>query len=287
MPETNTSDKKTLSSPEQLDQLMSVTSPIGWVGLLVTFALLVTVTVWGFYGEIPLQADGPGILLHPGGLRTVAAMSPGRIVDLLVKVGDTVEKGQVVARVQSMATYPATAIVELTSPFAGGVTQMIARPGLVVQPGDAVLTLGPLVSNLEAVLYLPLDKGKKVAIGQAVQVTVSTVEREQYGYILGIVKTASSYATSTQIMQETLGNPDLVRAFTHGDSFQTAPVEIRVRLFRDLQTPSGYHWSSQNGPPFAITPGTPCTASIATGSERPVDLVVPFLLKRFGAEPQE
>lgn len=287
MPSDSKPDKKTLASPEQLDQLMTVTSPLGWLGLLVSVALIVTVTVWGFYGQIPLQVDGPGILLHPGGLRTVAAMTAGRVVDVLVKVGDQVEQGQVVARVQSLTQYPYTATTVLTSPLAGTVTQVGSKVGSVVAVGDTIFTLGPTSERLEAVLYLPIDKGKKVTVGQDVQVTVSTVDRQQFGYILGTVKSASVYASSAREMQEALGNEELVRLFTSGGSYQSAPIEVRVRLQRDLATPSSYHWSSKSGPPFKLTPGTVCTASIATGDERPVDLVVPFLLKRFGAEPQQ
>lgn len=287
MPTDSASAKKTLSSPEQLDQLMTITSPLGWLGLLVTGALIACAVIWGFFGEIPLQVEGPGILLHPGGLRTVAAMAPGRVTDVLVKVGDVVEQGQVVARVQSLTQYPVTATTELTSPLAGTVTQIATKRGSVVAVGDTVLTLGPLLERLEAVLYLPLDKGKKVIMGQDVQVTVSTVDRQQFGYIYGVVKSASTYATSTREMQEALGNEELVRLFTSGGSYQSAPIEVRVRLQRDLSTPSGYRWSSKTGPPFRVTPGTVCTASIATGNERPVDLVVPFLLKRFGAEPRQ
>ena len=53
-----------LSSPEQLDQLMQVTSPKGWIALLSICGLLAVVVVWGFVGTIPTTASGDGILIR-------------------------------------------------------------------------------------------------------------------------------------------------------------------------------------------------------------------------------
>ena len=69
-------------------------------------------------------------------------------------------------------------------------------------------------------------------------------------------------------MKEVLGNDDLVRLFLGGaDPYQVAPIEIRTRLHRDLTRVSGYHWSSEKGPPFHITAGTVCSAEIVTGTD--------------------
>ncbi len=41
-----------LSSPEQLDQLMQVTTPKGWLALIALAGLLVTAVILGFVGSI-------------------------------------------------------------------------------------------------------------------------------------------------------------------------------------------------------------------------------------------
>jgi HlyD family secretion protein len=87
-----------LASPEQLDQLMQVTTPKGWVALLALGGLLVTGLVWGFIGSIPDGVSGPGILVQSGGVLEVVPVSSGRVVDVSVRVGDLVSEGQVVAR---------------------------------------------------------------------------------------------------------------------------------------------------------------------------------------------
>ncbi|HLM66603.1 MAG TPA: hypothetical protein VK358_03705, partial [Longimicrobium sp.] len=53
-----------LSSPEQLDQLMQVTTPRGWLLLVGVGALLATALVWGLLGSVPERIAGQGILIR-------------------------------------------------------------------------------------------------------------------------------------------------------------------------------------------------------------------------------
>ncbi len=89
-----------LSSPEQLDQLMQVTSPRGWLALWAMVALAGAALLWGVFGSIPTEAIGEGILIRRGGVSDLVATGTGQVEQVLVTVGDEVKKGQVVARVR-------------------------------------------------------------------------------------------------------------------------------------------------------------------------------------------
>ncbi|HVG09671.1 MAG TPA: NHLP bacteriocin system secretion protein [Thermoanaerobaculia bacterium] len=89
-----------LSSPEQLDQLMQVTSPRGWLALGALGALLLAALGWAVLGSIPTDATGEGILLRQGGVSSLVAAEAGQVEELLVSVGDVIQKGQVVAHVR-------------------------------------------------------------------------------------------------------------------------------------------------------------------------------------------
>ena len=89
-----------LSSPEQLDQLMQVTDPKGWLALGAMGALLLTSLAWGIFGSIPTEASGEGILLRQGGVSSLVAAENGQVEEILVSVGDVIQKGQVVARIR-------------------------------------------------------------------------------------------------------------------------------------------------------------------------------------------
>ena len=89
-----------LSSPEQLDQMVQVTDPKGWLALAGIGALLLAAIGWGVFGSIPTTSQGDGILLRQGGISDLVSNAAGQVQEVLVSVGDVIEKGQPVARIQ-------------------------------------------------------------------------------------------------------------------------------------------------------------------------------------------
>ena len=87
-----------LSSPEQLDVMMQVTSPTGWIALGGSALILLFVVVWSVVGEIGIRVDGQGILIRGASVLDVTSAAEGRLTDVLVKPGDTVKEGQPLAR---------------------------------------------------------------------------------------------------------------------------------------------------------------------------------------------
>lgn len=87
------------TSPEQLDQLIRVVTRPSWIIACTFYAIIFIALLWSIFGSIPTKAEGIGILLAGGGdiYNAVAPDGPSQISALLVKPGDHVEKGQVVA----------------------------------------------------------------------------------------------------------------------------------------------------------------------------------------------
>lgn len=90
---------QTLTSPEQLDQLIQVVTPRAWLIANTLYVILFCLIIWSFFGSIPTQADSYGILLAGGGdiFNAVAPDGPSRVERFLVKPGDKVEKNQLIA----------------------------------------------------------------------------------------------------------------------------------------------------------------------------------------------
>ena len=89
-----------LSSPEQLDLLMQVTSPKSWIALAGLGLLLTAAIVWGFYGTVPTKVIAQGVLIRPGGVFDVFSSGTGPLREVVVREGEMVTRGQVVARIE-------------------------------------------------------------------------------------------------------------------------------------------------------------------------------------------
>jgi HlyD family secretion protein len=82
-----------LSSPEQLDQLVPLTSPIGWTAVIAIAAILAAAVGWSIFGSLPTAVPGSGILVSRGG-HVFDAMSPvsGTLITV-ADLGTAVKKG--------------------------------------------------------------------------------------------------------------------------------------------------------------------------------------------------
>lgn len=92
-----------LSSPEELDQLITVTKPRGWIALLGIGCILITILIWGVLGNIATQVEGAGLLTTSGGVISVTHPITGQITDVSVMSGDYVRQGDVIARIEQSA----------------------------------------------------------------------------------------------------------------------------------------------------------------------------------------
>jgi hypothetical protein len=88
-----------LSTPEQLDQLVRVTTPASWLALAALGCAIAAAAFWGFYGRIPLKVEGHGVIIRRGGTFNIVATNAGRIVELNIPADHVIGRGMVIARV--------------------------------------------------------------------------------------------------------------------------------------------------------------------------------------------
>jgi multidrug resistance efflux pump len=256
-----------LSSPEQLDELMQVTTPRAWLALVALLGLIITVLAWSFSDTIPTQVLGRGILLRGDHVVRITVPASGLVRSVDVRPGDLIERDQVVAQLD-------TGDGELTvvrSPAAGQVIEVGVTPGGRVESGSSIVLLEDQARPLQAVVYMPAATGANVRPGMEVQISPVNLQREQYGFINGQVRSITHFPVTPQAMLAVLGNEQLVGEFLSGG----APMEVRIELRPNTATPSGYSWSSSRGPPFALNSGTICEAAITLSEKPPIAFVLP------------
>lgn len=167
----------------------------------------------------------------------------------------------------------------IISPYEGIVVGIAAEEGTRVTADQTLLSLS--VGNagnsyLEVVLYFPANKAKRIKQGMIMQVAPGTVKQDKYGYALGMVTYVATYPATSGEMQQVLNNDEMVAGIEKVGSV----LEVRAALIPDPTTPSGFAWTSSNGPPVAIQAGTTCIAQAVIERDPPITLVIP-MLKRF------
>jgi HlyD family secretion protein len=402
-----------LSSPEQLDQILRVTDPRTWVGLIAIFLLLLTTIFWGFKGSITTTASGQGVVVRTGGVLNVVSRGGGLIVDLKVKSGQRIKADQVIATIaqpvlaqrikfmrealaealrdrehalqlhlnssrlqlealQRQRTNAELQIEELTeqakfaaeqtvadeqlvakglitkqqaitskqklvgiqdqiaglraqlkqidaqkftiesapqqddvqmreriansqrelaaaekelstaenvvSPYDGEVLELRTSVGSTVGVGEPILSIQPDAQDLELIAYLPSAQAKDTRLGMEVQISPSTIKREEYGFMRGEVEYVADYPATPAALMRNFANETLARTLTATG----AMTEVRVSLKHDPKTPSGFRWSTSRGPNIVLTSGTICTVQIVTKRQKPITLLLPYMKEKLG-----
>jgi len=159
------------------------------------------------------------------------------------------------------------------TPYGGEVLDLQVYPGSSVSVGQPIISVQPDHEKFLLVAYVSSLHAKDIKIGMAVQVSPSNIEREEFGFMLGNVVYVADYPATIAALMRNFENEPLAKALS-----ASGPVtEIQVELMRDSGTISGFKWSSSQGPPIALSPGTLCTAQVITRRQKPVSLVFPYI----------
>jgi multidrug efflux pump subunit AcrA (membrane-fusion protein) len=260
-----------LARPDQLDKLLYVTSPRGWIALAGLFLIVVSAVVWGIFGTIPRLLPASGILVRENGVSVVAAESDGQVAQVYVRVGETVTKGQRLALFRTADGREQVIVSNLT----GNVLEALSVSDATVKSGTTLVSLEATDQPLQAILLVPVSAGKSLKTGMRVQVSPTSVSTQEHGYMLGTIRQISPLPASQTSLQAEFKNPVLAQMLLQAAG---PGLQVWVTLETEPNAPAGwYKWSSGSPPPVVLSTGTLCQAQIVVEQQRPISLVLPVL----------
>ena len=183
-----------LTTVDDLDELMHVTTPRSWLALLALVSVLAVALIWGLFVIIPTTVSGRG-----------------------------------------------------------------------------ALTAGTNQMDLTATVYVSPDDGRQIQPGMPVKLALSSVNKQQGGLLLGTVATVDELPSNQERMQRVLGNDMYVQTLATAGQL----IPVTVQLISDGSTPSGYKWSSAQGPATTLREGMVCEGTITVDEQRAIQLVLP------------
>lgn len=258
-----------LQSPEEIDLPVRFARPQGLLVLTVTVIVMIAASVWSVTGTVSSALGAPGILTHAQGSYVLQSPVAGQVIDVLAEEGAQVPAGTPLLKVR---TAQGSTVVRTI--VAGRLTTLVATIGSVINTGTDVAAVERVAhagDPLMAVLYVPADSSSTVPVGAAVDLTVQSVPRQQYGVLRGRVKAVGRTAETRQRITGFLGNSQLGEQFSQ----RGQPVRVLVQLDRSSRTESGYAWSSSEGPPYAVDSMTLVSGAIHLAEQHPIDWLLP------------
>jgi len=299
----STEKKNRIRSSEFSGQPVDVTTNISWVLVIAVTVLVSGFLYWGFFGTVDVQLKARGILVSSGGFSKIYSTGEGRVYDISVKQGDHVRKGDIIARIDRPDIVNEILLLEqkasdmaegtekrelekqlealkerlrqesyVVSSESGNAVEVLVQKGQFIEKGQELVKVertGETVKDLVAVLYYPVDEGKRIKSGMACRLVPSTINKEQYGFLLGTVVSVSEYPLTEKAIADFTGSTEFGELFA-----QRVVLEVLVDLIPSEKTASGYTWSSPDGPPVEIESGTVCDGLTIVDSVSPASLIL-------------
>ena len=89
-----------MSSPDQLDKLIVVTSPAFWLALIGGAIIIVVALIWSIFGRLPVKMEAVGIYVPSNGAYSLATDTGGIVSEVNVEVGQQVKEGDILVKLQ-------------------------------------------------------------------------------------------------------------------------------------------------------------------------------------------
>lgn len=253
-----------ISSPEQLDKVLVISSPLSWLVLVGITLMIAAAVVWSVLGTIPITVTVQGMIVPAVSTNAVYADSTGTVTEVLVRPGDAIQPDKPVLQYKKADGTTA----ELVSDQTGVVSDVLVEPGAVLMTGGDVLRLSPMtLTGQAAVCYVPLTQAQKLSKDMRVYVYLNAADSQSSGHMEARIVNIDTHAASATGMGYVVGTENNVAAAF----MQNGPVvAVTCELIADPSSQNGYRWSNERGERLAVTNGSLITAKVITEEVAPI-----------------
>ena len=162
---------------------------------------------------------------------------------------------------------------DVYSDYDGIIDEVMVDVGSMIAAGTPICSVRITQDreDLTGLLYIPLDKGKRVEPGMTIQLAPNGADISQTGSLIGVVRSVSQYPITINGIQQHLGNPQLAQWIIQAQN--SSLMEVVFDLVKDTDDKSGYLWTSKVGEHKPVTAGSFCTGSIIIERKPPIEKV--------------
>ena len=162
---------------------------------------------------------------------------------------------------------------EIRSPSDGQILELAIIVNDQIAVGDELALIDLVEGSTIVRGYILIADAQLVQAKMPVQVTLASAPPEIFGTMLGTVERVSPVPSSRASLMDIYENTDVVDLITESGP----PYAIEVSLTEDPSTPTGFKWSTSQGPPVPLAVGSLASVAITYETRRPIEFVLPFI----------
>lgn len=255
-----------ISSPDQLDKVLKVTSPMSWLALLGVTLILVFVVVWSFTGSLPSTITASGVIVRNNTSTNTILSSQRGTVQRVARLDAQVKNG---TDVLELSTSTGTQMI--SSNLVGTVTEVLVKPGETVENGTEILRVRSAMTEDQkemVVCYVPISDMDKIKRGMEVTVSLVSADSNSYGHMSGRVINVDAWAASQKAIASVVGNDNSMVNVLMGEGKGVCAVSCELTV--DPTSVSGYAWSNEKGKTISLSAPQMCSVRIITERVPPI-----------------
>lgn len=255
-----------ISSPDQLDTILKISSPMSWLALIGATIIVVVTVIWAFVGRIPMTVQSSGIISSPDSTNSVFSNTSGTVVRVYYSRGSKVYIGDVLMDIKT----DRDETVQVISDQVGYISEIVKPEGTAITQNSEVLRISPETSSNQVVVcYVLTSDAQKIKRGNKAYISLSSSDSKRYGHMVGRVINIDAGAASVDSQNKVLGkDTNLTKTFSPEGKAITA---ITCELYPSSESASGYFWSNKKGNQLMVNNRDMCSVKIITKEVRPIE----------------
>lgn len=259
-------------SQDEMQQSLKIVSIKSWMWVALSFIFLLAFCLWGMLGEMVMTVPAKGIIFPE---KQILEIEKFRLQNVKYKNDKLVALKIFLDRKTALYNNHYLTAMELQKAkedYSAAKLEMNDPNKIDYSPASnflPALTVSHVNESLQALVFVGHEEGKKIKAGAEVYLLPGMISAFQYGYIKGKVLGVSEYPASKQVVFSYLGNMNLVDEFFA----EGAPFMVKVQLLQSDNTISKLLWTTREGAPFTVEPGTSVSVEIVNKKCMPFQLL--------------
>ena len=263
-----------LSSPEQLDKSIVVTTPLSWLSLIGVAIIVVCFVVWAICGTMPSTTEAQGIISNGIYTNSIYSEFNGKISNIYVAEGDCAKKGDTLCCVVDANNNSHDIIASEDCV----VTKQLIQKDDVVNYSDELFGISPYSDDDSYVIfYVGIEQLPSIHTGMDVVVNMPAYDNQKYGHMRGSIVHIDEFAATESSIRRVLGNNEDVIAYL--GAMEQPVAAVTCKLQKDDTSDNGLFWSNEKGKKLHTNIGSVVKVKIIMNESAPITKLIPGLDK--------